>query len=500
MLDSVVTPAIADVRKETLRRLRSVLSQRDLDGAARCSERLSQLLDTASGQRTVLVAYGGGKDSSYMLAFVRTMQLLLHEAGDVGFRLRSVTNRHAGMPRAVMENIDRAYQALGLPGDPACELLLVDGDEVKPFDVDLPQHPDVVARNRVDILMTGHRTCADARPTFCNACNLSMINAFGLAAGDRVDVVITGDSPREQRDYRLWVNRLGQTHGLLPPRSELSGFKGFLTTADNIARAYFTDIHGSADPQALAGRRIATEVRDDLRFFSVYDDTAYRSGAHWPLLTDLLGFVFDDLAFSFSESDCGNPALMAHLRGLKCERLYDRSYGEGLAEYAEFALRIMERKEFPQSLIDIMRRRYQEPDADTRLRRIVGEYAEQCFDLTETQLVCMVYSPFLQRGAGLDRYLARELPRLRSRLPEIHRLLSGTTDGATDDTDGGDLPAVLAGISGLDVARLRTLYAATASGRGDLLGSILAGDPHKDQIKTRHSPVGPVVTEQISGR
>jgi hypothetical protein len=31
-----------------------------------------------------------------------------------------------------------------------------------------------------------------------------------------------------------------------------------------------------------------------------------------------------DPAFSFTESDCANPTLMAHLRGLKCERLYGR--------------------------------------------------------------------------------------------------------------------------------------------------------------------------------
>jgi hypothetical protein len=69
------------------------------------------------------------------------------------------------------------------------------------------------------------------------------------------------------------------------------------------------------------------------------------------MLTGFLGFRFDDLAFSFTESDCGNPALMAHLRGLKAERLFRRSYDEGMAEYIAFALDLMRRKDFPPQLV-----------------------------------------------------------------------------------------------------------------------------------------------------
>jgi len=53
-----------------------------------------------------MVAYGGGKDSSYTLAFVRAMQLILFRVHGSTFQLRVATNRHAGMPRAVLENVD----------------------------------------------------------------------------------------------------------------------------------------------------------------------------------------------------------------------------------------------------------------------------------------------------------------------------------------------------------------------------------------------------------
>jgi hypothetical protein len=410
------------------------------------------------------------------------------------------------MPHAVMANIDRAYRALGLVDDPDCELLLVDGDHIRPFDVDLPQLDSVVERNRVDLLMTGHRTAADARPTFCNACNLSMVNAFGLAAGygRGVDTIITGDSTREQRDYYLWITRLARRLGLRPPRQEAAGFKGFLQSLDGIARLYFTDIHGAADEAAIATRGVATDVHAGLGFFSIYEDTSYASGKHWAVLTDLLGFTFDDIAFSFTESDCGNPALMAHLRALKCERRYGRSYAEGLAEYVDFALSLMRQKEFPETLIEAMRARYSRPDAVPRMRAAMDAYAGDAYRLTEEQLVAMVYAPYTEKGAGLDRYLAAEQPDLVDAAPAIRRLLGDDAD--FPDLDTTELAERLERSTGLSIAQLRVLYAGSLrlpSPRPDtdqIIDLILEGDPHKAMILTRHEPGGALVPELLSGR
>jgi hypothetical protein len=316
---------VAVVRDEAFFALRAALPAANLEAATRCSARLlDELPNTDQLDRNlVLVAYGGGKDSSYTLAFVRTMQLILFRLHGTTFRLRVATNRHAGMPRAVMENIDRAYQALRLPEDPDCELLLIDGNEVSTFDVDAPQRPEVVRRNRLDILMAGHRTLADGRPTFCNACNLSVVNSFGLAAsfGGGADLIITGDSKEEQRQYTAWVGRLARQLAPASRSTEGNGIGRILAQVDGISQAYFTEIHGEEAVEAVAERRVAADVPERLRFFSIYSDTEYAAGAHMEILTGLLGFRFDDIAFNFTESDCGNPALMAHLRGLKCDKV-----------------------------------------------------------------------------------------------------------------------------------------------------------------------------------
>src|SRR5436309_8058968 len=116
--------SVAELRDEAYEALRAALPAVNLAEALRCSARLHAALPDREllDRNLVMVAYGGGKDSSYTLAFVRAMQLLLFRIHGSTFRLRVATNRHAGMPRAVLENVHREYRALMLYQDPGCEL------------------------------------------------------------------------------------------------------------------------------------------------------------------------------------------------------------------------------------------------------------------------------------------------------------------------------------------------------------------------------------------
>ncbi|WP_260333288.1 PqqD family protein [Streptomyces beigongshangae] len=487
-----------------MRQLLSFFSVEDRKAARASADRLYACLCEQGTKKggIVLVAYGGGKDSSYTLAFMRAVQLLFKEMRGWPFSLRSATNRHAGMPRAVMENIHRAYLALGMYQDPDCELLMIDGNAVRPFRVDAPQADAVVARNRADILMTGHRTAADARPTFCNACNLSMANAFGIAAshGAGADLIVTGDSAREQRAYTAWIHRLSRQVPQRAERRNGHGFPAVLGALDDVAKAYFRDIHGDGERATEPEHGVASRVPTGLRFFSIYGETSYDAGSHWSLLTEHLGFVFDDLAFSFTESDCANPALMAHLRGLKAEHLFGRDYREGLREYVDFALRLMEQKEFPQQLIDVMADRYAAPGSHEVLREKVNSFARDAYGLQERHLVCMVHAPFAAGGKGLERCLRNQAPHLLPHQSAVHALLRAPAAGGDAGVPEGDrgLWRELEDLSGLAPGQLQTLYAADML--PSLVLSILAGDPHKGPIRTRHSSDGPEVTEIISGR
>ncbi|MEV0253571.1 PqqD family protein [Streptomyces sp. NPDC050732] len=493
--EKAVTSFLSAQRRQALDSLLSFLVPDDRAAVARSAGRLRKALAEreAEGPACVLVGYGGGKDSTYTLSFVRAMQLLLADQCGQVFTLRAVTNRHAGMPGAVMENIDRAYRALGMLTDPDCELLLVDGTAVSPFRADAPLPPDVAARNRLDILMTGHRTGADGRPTFCNACNLSVANSFGVAAahGRGADVIVTGDSAQEQRAYTAWIVQLARQVPRRKPAPRGSGFPRVLGALDDVAHAYFSDIHDADD----AAHTVCSDVPPALRFFSIYEDTDYEAGSHWDLLTRHLGFVFDELAFNFTESDCANPALMAHLRGLKCQYVYGRSYQEGLEEYLVFALALMRRKEFPQALIDTMMKRYAAADAHDTLRARVNAFARSAYGLDEEQLICMVHSPFTARAHDLRPYLERRAEDLVPHEKAIHELLRVPPE---EPNRNSSLAARLEEISGLHLHQLRALYGSEM--RPPLVQSILRGDPHKGSIQTRHAPQGPQITEVISGR
>lgn len=490
------------LRKKVLADLRKALPERDVPAVKECATRLYESLPYQDdlGRNTVMVAYGGGKDSAYAVAFVRAVHLALAERYGDTFQLRVVTMRHGGMPYQVMLNIDRTYQALDLYDDSRVDLFLVEGQQVRPFERDRPMPHRLIEFNRTDMLMSGHRSYGDGRATFCNACNLNVANSFGVAArhDGGVDLIITGDSPQEQRDYALWIRKLSREAGVKPADSR-KGFTGTLETLNGLAFAYFREIHGPDDVERIQERGVTSDVPATLQFFSIYDYTSYASGAHWRLLSDFLNFVFDEVAFNFTESDCANPLLMAHLRGLRTERVYQRSYREGVGQYVDFALELMRRKNFPEHLVEEMRLRYETEEGLARTRRIATEYAEDAFGLTTTQLVCMVYSPFAGGAVHLHEFLANEHPDLLMDEDRIRALLAGA--------DNRTLAPRLERISGLSVNDLRVLHdGALWSPRTDVsdqarvLQRVMTTDPHQKVITVKRNAAGDEMVDRVAGR
>jgi hypothetical protein len=467
-------------RSQVLQGIRRHLDGLDLSGAERCSERLlnDRDLDRGVAGSTALVACGGGKDSIFALAFTRLVQLLIAERRGETFRLRSATNRHSGMARSVYDNIDRAYRALGLYDDPDVDLLLVDGQKVEPFRPDTPLSLETVARNRLSILLNGHCTQGNPRPTFCNACNLSLIDFIFSAAtyAGGVDLIITGDSPQEMRSYYAWIQKIGRRLNL--PKVENSrDIQELFRILNGIGRVY-TDFLGL--PRRETGR-----PQHRVKFFPLFADTRYRADDHWELLTKFLEFRFDELAFNFTETDCSNPALMAHIIGLRAERLLGGHYKDGIDKYVRFAIGLMKRKEFPQSLISDMERRYDSEDAILSMRAAVDEYARSTLGVTEENLICMVYSPFTCHGLKLQQFLGHEHVSLIQFTGQIHALLSGQSADVEPDLETF-LITRLERISGLQCDDLRTLYRlevdpsrAASPGSDTPIAIIFDGDPHK---------------------
>ena len=457
---------MSDVYQELLK----ALSEEDVSAVSICADDLYEALPKKDhlSDNVVMVAYGGGKDSAYATAFVRALQLEIKERfSEDTFSLRIAIMRHPGMPYSVMGNIHRTLDSLGTLTDPLVETLLIERNRFKKFDRDAPMPYDLVEQTKIDMLMSGHRTYGDGRTTFCTACNFNVGRTFGLAAsyGAGVDLIITGDSPSEQKEYAKWVSSLARAAGQdMSAAQSKKGFNRFLTTMDNLSAQYFSEIHGSSHQRRLEERR----------------------------------FEFDELAFNFTESDCANPLLMAHLRGLRTENVYGTSYAEGIGQYVTFATSLMRKKEFPEFLVEEIVGRYSTPEGINRMRELASGYAEEIYGLNEEQLICMVFSPFAGQGEHLSAYLNKFQPELEEHEEFIKAALSGKGDLDQQLVDS------LESASGLSFNNLKSLYQGplwrpARPGGQSLNEIIMSTDANVSNIDQMLGS-GETITDRVAGR
>ncbi|KTC09987.1 hypothetical protein AO390_22665 [Pseudomonas marginalis ICMP 11289] len=447
----------------------------------------------------VLVAFGGGKDSAYTLAFVRAAQLSIACRAPGTFNLRVANRRHAGMTPAVMDNIDRSYGALFLYDDPRVEMLVFDNQYVQPFEPDLPFSSAGREQNRSDMLLAGHLSAGDARTTFCNSCYLGLAEFLGRAScwGKGVDALVSGDSRKEQKQYITWIMRLAQGTGQGAGRWKNQSANTVLRTLDHVGEAFYQELYGDEEGLNRVARPSGSAFRPSApALIGIADLVSCNADEHWTLLTEFLGFRFDDLSFSFSESDCANPLLMAHMRGLTTQFLQDRSYAAGIAEYLTLAGSLMRAKQMPARLVEQALSAYEGQERIEARRDLAASFAQEGYGLNETQLICLLFSPFVNEGRGLEAFLRRCHPGMLIALPDLHKVLSGAT--APDQ-----VLHWLMDISGLTIEGLRSLYnrqRVDFNEDDSIIARIRAADPDKRRILTIDPATGESVVQILSGR
>jgi hypothetical protein len=477
----------------SLNELKTKFTALHIAQAEKTVERLHNALPNKAAlhENKVALLFGGGKDSSWMAAYTRLVQLMMQEEYGDTFTLRSFTAMHSGMQKEVLENVDSVYRKLGMYNDPLVETLVINNNDVSPFNAQAPMLSAVRDLNRTDVLMNGHRFSADARRTFCDSCNRNVANWQGVAAAydDGADIVITGDSKQEAKTYMLWLEGLRRKMGTKRTHGK-GAFSpaNMLSAMDELGQKHTADIHGD-DPDIASARRVTHALPKSTQIFTIFDEAKYSAKDHLKFLTDFLGIKFDSLMFSFTETDCGNPALMAHMWGLRAERLFPgHRYAEGVMEYRDYALDLMAKKHFPDELIGIMRERYKDEEAVNKLRPQVEQYAQDAYNLTPEQLVTMVFSPFTGSGTNLHVFLEREHADLLSQERHIRELLSKQIDDER-------LAARLNEMSGLTLGQLRRCYEVKlvhnplaadhpTDSIGDRLRTLGDGDPHQGEIKS----------------
>lgn len=388
------------------------------------------------GDYKVLVAHGGGEVSSYTLALLRAAQLSIAGRAPRTFQLRVATLRHVGMTQQTLDTIHRGYSQLFFHDDERVELLMVENEQVLPFNYQRPASTPGREASQRKRLMIGHLTCGDVRATLCNDTYLALGDFYQrvTAWGGGVHALVSGDSARKQGQLLAWLKKTAQAAGVTVPTGKPTSLNGLFTRMDEWSDDFYRDLYGEhyvpkADVSPGGYRHLAYIGIADL--FEGIDRTCA------PLLTEFMAYTPEPLGFHFSHPTFANPLLMAHLRGLQAECLRELDYEEGVQGFFQQAQQYLRRRQFPEELI---------AHAVSREGRVSSSnLAQQFFGLEESQLICLLFSPFIHHGEGLEGYLRQCHPGMLVALPELHKVLQGKPAAEmlqqwVADTSGVPLP------------------------------------------------------------
>lgn len=388
------------------------------------------------GDYKVLIAHGGGEVSSYTLALLRAAQLTIAGRTPRTFQLRVATLRHTGMTQGTLDTLNRGYNRLFLHDDPRVELLMVENHEVLPFNHQRPASAAGRDVSQRTMLMVGHLTSGDIRATFCNETYLALGDFYQRAVtwNGGVHALVSGDAPRKQTQLLAWLKKAAVGAGIPVARGWPMSLTALFARMDDMSTGYYQDMFGehyvaNASPSRSSHRYLAYINVADL-----LNDTV-PAGA--PLLNDFMAYAPDPLGFHLSQPTYANPLLMAHLRGLQAQCLRELDYGDGVERFFEQAAHYMIRQQMPGALL---------AQAATREGRMLSTtHAQAFFGLDETQLICLLFSPFIHHGERLEGYLRQCHPGMLVALPELHKVLQGKSSSEMlqqwiTDTSGLPLP------------------------------------------------------------
>ncbi|MNR20404.1 hypothetical protein D3C85_1372420 [compost metagenome] len=86
---------------------------------------------------------------------------------------------------------------------------------------------------------------------------------------------------------------------------------------------------------------------------------------------------------------------------------------------------MMQRKQLPEPACDRALQAYGNPATLLDQRELAATEAQRNLGLNEAQLVCLLFAPFVENGASLERFLRQCHPGMLVALPDLHRAMQG---------------------------------------------------------------------------
>jgi hypothetical protein len=374
----------------------------------------------------VLVIQNGSRDSCYTLALLRAAQLSIAGRAPTTFRLRVASLAQNGVSASALDNIHNSYSALFLYDDSRVEVLKVDNREVLPF-----THPTPISEagreiNRLNLLMVGHRRESDEAADLWDNGYLATGEFYGQIArwDGGVDALVSSETPRQQKHFLYGLKRATAKAGFLPSRCNEAGFEDLFTLLDELG----AECYRGFEPELMQPHWRPAELFETCRrttFIDIHDMLVSNLEERWPLLTEFLGFQPDGLMAYASDNESVSLELSAHVRGLQACFMDGDSYDSGVAEFFQRALVMMRRKQLTDRVCQQAAQVFGKLCADAEQRALGTAHTQKYLGLSEAQLVCLLFAPFVNKGAGLERFLRRCHPGMLVAMPDLHRAMQG---------------------------------------------------------------------------
>ena len=420
--------AMNNVYQQVLQRLLSFFSRAERTALQLLIQRLAVAAGGMDriGDYKVLAVQCGSRDSCYTLALLRAAQLTIATRAPTTFKLRLATLRLNGMSQLALDNIHRSYNALFVYDDPRVEVLMVDNREVVAFDPVAPLSAAGRESERTNLLMIGHVRPMDGP--------LDLWDNGYLATGEfcgqitrwshGVDALISHDTPRQQRRFIEGLKRAATKAGHDMSRHPEPGYEGLFRLLDDLGAQGYQRFYSQPGYQPWRPAE-DFEICRRATLIDIHDLLVSNLEERWPLLTEFLGFQADELAAHLCDNDYSSLPVCAHVRGLDACFVQGRTYEEGIGEYLQRALVMMRRKQLPERLCEQAMEAFGRPVTLAEQRTRTATELQRSLGLNEAQLVCLLFAPFVDNGATLERFLRQCHPGMMVALPDLHRAMQG---------------------------------------------------------------------------
>ncbi|MHC8354197.1 hypothetical protein ACYZTL_02870 [Pseudomonas sp. LB3P81] len=392
---------------------------------------IQRLVVTAGGMECigdykVLAIQSGSRDSCYTLALLRAAQLSIAGRAPATFQLRVASLRMNGLSSSAQDNIHRTGSALFLYDDPRVEVLMVDNREVLPFRHLAPISEAGREANRLNLLMVGHRRTLEGSIDLWDDGYLATGEFVGQIArwNSGVDALISSDTLRQQKQFIEGLKRAAAKAGLKTSNHPGTGFEELFAVLDELGSDCYRTFYAGHD-QAQWRPAEQFEACRRTTFIDIHDMLVSNREERWPLLTEFLGFQPDELSAQLSDNEFVTPSISAHVRGLQACFVHGHSYESGVAEYLQRALVMMRRKRLPERLCEQAVEAFGNPTGVSDQRALAAAEAQKNLGLNEAQLVCLLFAPFVENGARLERFLRQCHPGMLVAMPDLHRAMQG---------------------------------------------------------------------------